>query len=100
MIIFNWIGLLMVLVAVVVANVTGLLGWLIFRNETAALFMGSCGGIGLLIGNDLWYRFRHHRTKGRTRFLLHSAGGHIWFIPVYLLPGFVLAMALIISAFR
>ena len=89
MIIFNVVGLGMLFSGFLVGCLVGATALFVFRDATVAATSGSVCGILVVVGCDLRYRATNRRELGPMRFLWPTAGGMLWFIPLWIYMGVV-----------
>jgi hypothetical protein len=57
------------------------------QDEKVLITSGVWGTSGFLTLGDVQHRWRHHRSRGWYRFVSPTAGGSLFFIPIWVLFG-------------
>jgi hypothetical protein len=87
-IIFNWIGAGILVLAMLIGGVLAS-GFAMFFGKAALQLAMACSGVVVII-LDLLYRFK----AGEGNLLHPRRGGHVFFIPVWIIGGFFILMSI------
>ncbi len=88
LIIFNWIGAGIIILSMVIGGVLAS-GFAMFFGKAALPLSMACSGVIVII-LDLLYRYK----AGEGNLLHPRRGGHVFFIPVWIVGGFFIIMSI------